>query len=75
MLCYTVKRIQPPGLVNDCDKRRIKSPSADAKLPLQVAWVRSLVKELRSHMHESESRSVMSDSLQPRGLYSPWNGP
>ena len=23
----------------------------------------------------SESRSVMSDSLQPRGLYSPWNSP
>ena len=25
------------------------------------------------HIHESESRSVMSDSLQPYGLYSPWN--
>ena len=24
---------------------------------------------------ECESRSVMSDSLQPRGLYSPWNSP
>ena len=24
---------------------------------------------------ESESRSVMSNSLQPRGLYSPWNSP
>ena len=24
---------------------------------------------------ESESRSVTSDSLQPRGLYSPWNSP
>ena len=24
---------------------------------------------------ESESRSVMSHSLQPRGLYSPWNPP
>ena len=24
---------------------------------------------------ESESRSVMSDSLQPHGLYSPWNSP
>ena len=24
---------------------------------------------------ESESRSVMSDSLQPYGLYSPWNSP
>ena len=24
---------------------------------------------------ESESRSVVSDSLQPHGLYSPWNFP
>ena len=24
---------------------------------------------------ESESYSVMSDSLQPHGLYSPWNSP
>ena len=26
-------------------------------------------------LSESESRSVMSDSLQPHGLYSPWNCP
>ena len=26
-------------------------------------------------MRESESHSVMSDSLQPHGLYSPWNSP
>ena len=26
-------------------------------------------------MPESESRSVMSDSLWPHGLYSPWNSP
>ena len=24
---------------------------------------------------ESESHSVMSDSLRPQGLYSPWNSP
>ena len=24
---------------------------------------------------ESESRSAVSDSLQPHGLYSPWNSP
>ena len=24
---------------------------------------------------KSESRSVMSDSLRPNGLYSPWNSP
>ena len=26
-------------------------------------------------MNESESHSVVSDSLQPHGLYSPWNSP
>ena len=31
-------------------------------------------KNLRQSL-ESESRSVVSDSLQPRGLYSPWNSP
>ena len=25
--------------------------------------------------HESERRSVVSDSLPPHGLYSPWNSP
>ena len=25
--------------------------------------------------HESESRSVVSDSLRPYGLHSPWNSP
>ena len=28
-----------------------------------------------SHLGESESRSVLSDSLRPHGLYSPWNSP
>ena len=27
------------------------------------------------HESESESCSVVSDSLQPHGLYSPWNSP
>ena len=25
--------------------------------------------------HESESHSVVSDSLRPHGLYSPWDSP
>ena len=29
--------------------------------------------EIISLTSESESRSVVSDSLQPHGLYSPWN--
>ena len=31
--------------------------------------------DLTSQSLESQSRSVMSDSLQPQGLYSPWNSP
>ena len=27
------------------------------------------------NIHESESCSVVSDSLRPHGLYSPWNSP
>ena len=30
---------------------------------------------IMQNMYESESHSVMSDSLQPLGLYSPWNSP
>ena len=47
-------------------------------LPQQVVQLLSLVRELRSCKlceSESESCSVMSDSLQPHGLYSPWNSP
>ena len=29
----------------------------------------------KSHSGKSESRSVVSDSLRPHGLYSPWNSP
>ena len=30
---------------------------------------------IRQYINESESCSVVSDSLQPHGLYSPWNSP
>ena len=30
---------------------------------------------MHAHDSESESRSVVSDSLCPQGLYSPWNSP
>ena len=30
---------------------------------------------LKLLVFESESRSVVSNSLQPHGLYSPWNSP
>ena len=34
-----------------------------------------LIRQLLREKSESESCSVMSVSLQPRGLYSPWNSP
>ena len=34
-----------------------------------------LLKPYGNLVTESESCSVVSDSLQPRGLYSPWNSP
>ena len=38
-------------------------------LPLQAAWVRSLVRELKYHMMHSQFRcSVVSNSLWPHGL-------
>ena len=33
------------------------------------------VEKITTPFSESESRSVVSDSLQPHGLYSPWNSP
>ena len=40
-------------------------------------WVRHnvcLTSQVLEHVvHESDSHSVLSDSLQPHGLYSPWN--
>ena len=48
-------------------------------LPLNFRFLfheRSTIhKSANIHKSESESRSVVSDSLRPRGLYSPWNSP
>ena len=47
---------------------------------LLILWLQSLstvileFKKIKS-VTESESHSVMSDSLQPHGLCSPWNSP
>ena len=30
---------------------------------------------IKKTFHESESHSVVSNSLQPHGLYNPWNSP
>ena len=46
----------------------------DHKLPGSIHI--SLIKSQNNHSgRESESCSVVSDALQPHGLYSPWNSP
>ena len=56
--------------------RRCGFDSWVRKIPWRRAWqpIPVFLPE-ESHEHEwmSESCSVMSDSLQPHGLYSPWN--
>ena len=37
--------------------------------------VKILTRQFQLKYNESESHSVMSDSLRPHGLYSPWNSP
>ena len=49
-------------------------PDRGIELGSPALQVDSFPTEL-SGKHESESRSVMSNSLRPHGLYSPWNFP
>ena len=45
------------------------------KEDLDKAWKWGFNRDLGGHESESESRLVMSDSLQSHGLYSPWISP
>ena len=49
--------------------------SRDINLPTTVRLVKAMVFPVVRYGCESESHSVVSDSLQPHGLYSPWNSP
>ena len=40
-----------------------------------VHWVANSWTQLSDYESESESHAVVSNSLQPHGLYSPWNSP
>ena len=42
---------------------------------LTIMQFRSTLKDQIHSLIQSESRSVMSNCLQPHGLYSPWNSP
>ena len=62
-------------------RTRLKQLSSSSSSSLSLTdekkshQIKSLVQVLTANGSESESCSVMSDSLQPHGLYSPWNSP
>ena len=56
--------------------RDLPNPGIKARSPaLQTGSLSSKPVLYASKWHESESHSVVSNSLWPRGLYSPWNSP
>ena len=62
---------------SDTMKRLSSSSSSSLSLTDEKKshQIKSLVQVLTAKGSESESCSVVSDSLRPRGLYSPWNSP
>ena len=58
-------------------KKHIQKRGRSRQLQGPVAWNMEPLLQLRLPLpyHESESRSVVSDSLRPHGLYSPRNSP
>ena len=57
------------GQTQECIKNR------DITLSTKVHTVKAVVFSVVRYRCESKSRSVVSDSLRPQGLYSPWNSP
>ena len=66
-LCLRVRHPGSPSIQTD-------SPISLKVIEKGPEWV-ACNKGLHLHISESESRSVVSDSLWPHGLYSPWNSP
>ena len=59
-------------------KYQPRSPNSEylsCKFQDDLDHVERIGREGEKWKYESESRSVVSDSLQPHGLYSPWNFP
>ena len=62
--------------VSDSDRRVPAPESLGLGAALKGEGRKQIANEnVLYHSSESESHSVMSDSLRPRGLYSPWNSP
>ena len=75
-----VRHQQPPcdyeEKVKKISEKLIQSPHSGE--PLNQVWndlFKIFLLYEKSEVKWSESRSVMSDSLRPLGLYSPWNSP
>ena len=76
-------RLQPPSMVSPGKHRILVPDSWDAYKRndfwelrlLHLPIHRKALNFLTWDIWVSESRSVVSDSLQPSGLYSPWNSP
>ena len=66
---------EEPGRLQSKGSQRVRQgwvtehTHKDIRGTMHVIWIRVKVKS------ESESHSVLSDYLQPHGLYSPWNSP
>ena len=67
MSAWPARRLEPSTALPDTCKYISHAPS--------LVWGRQLCGAVSVISYESESRSVMSNSLWPCGLYSPWNSP
>ena len=79
----TLRCLRCLRVYHDCFLQQYLLNPSRAEPGLSTLYSKSLVYWWGSHKlfwqylwkDESESRSVVSDSLQPCGLYSPWNSP
>ena len=87
--CYTVPSPHLTCLVASSSIPQVARPPGLSKTPCDrccwrfidvLQWLSEflylyLLRVLSLNSYESESHSVVSDSLRPHGLYSPWNSP
>ena len=77
-LCYTTReaatrRSSSTATKNRPIRRNQRQPKGSKEDPAQPKINKYV--NLLKNMKWSESRSIVSDSLQPHGLHSPWNSP
>ena len=77
---YTQLNAEFQGITNRYKKAFLSEQYHKIEENNRMGKTRDLFKKIGDtkgtfHISQSESHSVMSDSLQPHGLYSPWNSP